>query len=345
VLLFIAKRLVWAVLMVAIVSLITFVIFLGIPNRTINSRQGLVTPNLQAQWHLDGHSLPAKYGLFLEHIFVHGDFGHSMRQPLSVRQILKTSLPVTASLVIGGTVLFLLLAFPIGLLSALRPRSLLDKGLMVGLLIGVSAHPVFLGLTLSYFLGFKWHVTPIAGYCNLHYHPNDLCGGPRYWAYHMILPWITFAFLFAALYARMIRASVVEALEEDYVRTAIAKGASSGRILRRHVARNAMLPVVSMLGMDVGIAFGGAIFIETVFNLPGVGQSLYQALGSADEPVILGVAMVVSVAVVLTNLIADLLYCLIDPRIGLRTGHRASEAVPVRRRRRASTRSLTEPVS
>jgi peptide/nickel transport system permease protein len=86
-----------------------------------------------------------------------------MRQPLSVRQILKTSLPVTASLVIGGTVLFLLLAFPIGLLSALRPRSLLDKGLMVGLLIGVSAHPVFLGLTLSYFLGFKWHVTPIAG--------------------------------------------------------------------------------------------------------------------------------------------------------------------------------------
>jgi peptide/nickel transport system permease protein len=147
----------------------------------------------------------------------------------------------------------------------------------------------------------------------------------------MILPWITFAFLFAALYARMIRASVVEALEEDYVRTAIAKGASSGRILRRHVARNAMLPVVSMLGMDVGIAFGGAIFIETVFNLPGVGQSLYQALGSADEPVILGVAMVVSVAVVTDEPHRDLLYCVIDPRIGLRTGHRASEAVPVRR--------------
>ena len=343
-LLFVVKRLVWGVVMVAIVSLITFVIFIGLPDRTINSRQGLVTPNLQAQWHLDGHSMPAKYVLFLKHIALHADFGQSMRQPLSVREIVVTALPVTASLVIGGTIMFLLLAFPIGLLSALRPRSLLDKGLMVFLLVGVSAHPVFLGLILSYFLGFKWHLFPIAGYCNLHYHPTDICGGPRYWAYHMVLPWITFAFLFAALYARMIRANVLEALGEDYVRTARAKGAGSWRILRRHVARNALLPVVSMLGMDVGLAFGGAIFIETVFDLPGVGQVLYRALGSADEPVILGVAILVSVAVVIANLAADLLYCLVDPRIGLRT--KARESVPVvRRRRRATTREATELVT
>ena len=101
-LLFVVRRLVWAVLLVAVVSLITFIIFLGLPDRTINSRQGLVTPNLQAQWHLDGHSLPTRYGLYLKHVFLHGDFGQSMRQPLSVREILKTSLPVTASLLIGG---------------------------------------------------------------------------------------------------------------------------------------------------------------------------------------------------------------------------------------------------
>src|SRR5438309_1157371 len=211
----------------------------------------------------------------------HGDFGRSLRQPLTVREILTSALPVTLSLVIGGTLLWLLIAFPIGLLSALRPRSLLDKGLMILVLAGVSAHPVWLGLMLSYFLGFKAHVFPLAGYCNLNYNPNNLCGGPRYWAYHMILPWITFALLFAALYARMIRASVLEALDEDYVRTARAKGAGSWRILRRHVSRNAMLPVVSMLGMDVGIAFGGAIFIETAFDLPGMGQALYRALGSS----------------------------------------------------------------
>jgi len=346
VLLYVVRRLVWAALMVAVVSLISFVIFLGLPNRTINSRQGLVTPNLQAQWHLAGHSLGEQYWLFLKHVFLHGDFGRSMRQPLSVREILRTSLPVTASLLIGGTIMFLLLAFPIGLLSALRPRSLLDKGLMVFLLIGVSAHPVFLGLILSYFLGFQWHVFPIAGYCNLHYHVNDICGGPRYWAYHMVLPWITFAFLFAALYARMIRANVLEALGEDYVRTARAKGAGEWRILRKHVARNALLPVVSMLGMDVGIAFGGTIFIETVFQMPGVGQALYRSLGSYDEPVILGVALLVSVAVVVTNLVVDLLYCVIDPRIGLRTGGR--DRVPVtlsRRRRRAAAREATEPAT
>ena len=343
-LLFVVRRLAWAVGLVAVVSLITFVIFLGIPDRTINSRQGLVTPNLQAQWHLDGHSLPAKYVLFLKHIALHGDFGRSMRQPLSVREIMATSLPVTASLVIGGTIMFLLLAFPIGLLSALRPRSLLDKGLMVLLLVGISAHPVFLGLILSYFLGFRWHVFPIAGYCNLHYHANDICGGPRYWAFHMVLPWITFAFLFAALYARMIRASVIEALNEDYVRTARAKGASSWRILRRHVSRNALLPVVSMLGMDVGIAFGGSIFIETVFDLPGVGQQLYRALSSADEPVILGVAFLVSVAVVIANLAADLLYCVIDPRIRTRT-RRQETTLVLRSHRREPVRGLTEPVS
>jgi peptide/nickel transport system permease protein len=344
VLLFVVRRLAWAVGLVAVVSLITFIIFLGLPDRTINSRQGLVTPNLQAQWHLDGHSMPAKYVLFLKHVFLHGDFGQSMRQPITVRELLTSALPVTASLVIGGTIMFLLLAFPIGLLSALRPRSLLDKGLMAVLLIGVSAHPVFLGLILSYFFGFKWHLTPIAGYCNLHYHPTDICGGPRYWAFHMILPWITFAFLFAALYARMIRASVIEALSEDYVRTARAKGAGTWRILRRHVARNAMIPVVAMLGMDIGIAFGGSIFIETVFDLPGVGQQLYRALGSADEPVILGVAMLVSIAVVITNLIADLLYCVIDPRVRGRTGKRETPLV-LRRRRREPVRGLTEPVS
>jgi peptide/nickel transport system permease protein len=342
VLLFIVKRLIWAVLLVVVVSLITFVIFIGLPNRTINSRQGLVTPNLQAQWHLDGHSMPEKYLLFLKRVALHGDFGQSMRQPIKVREMITSALPVTASLVIGGTIMFLLLAFPIGLLSALRPRSLLDKGLMVLLLVGVSAHPVFLGLILSYFFGFKWHVFPIAGYCNMHYHAGDICGGPRYWAYHMVLPWITFAFLFAALYARMIRASVLEALEEDYVRTARAKGASSFRVLRRHVAQNALLPVVSMLGMDIGIAFGGAIFIETVFDLPGVGQQLYRALGGADEPVILGVALLVSVAVVIANLIADLLYCVIDPRIGLKSGRSESADVRLRRRRRAGARELTE---
>jgi peptide/nickel transport system permease protein len=318
-LVFVIRRLIWAALLVAVISFLTFVIFLMIPHQ-VGSRQGLESPNLQVQWNLQHHSLLTKYGIYLKHVFLHGDLGRAVRDPRTVREMLSTALPVTLSLVVGGTILWLLIAFPIGLLSALRPRSLLDKGLMILVLVGVSAHPVWVALVLSYFFGFKWQIFPIAGYCDLHYNPTHICGGPRYWAFHMVLPWITFALLFAALYARMVRASVLEALEEDYVRTARAKGAGTWRVLRKHVLRNAMLPVISMLGMDVGLAFGGAIFIETVFDLPGMGQILYRSLASNDQPVIMGVALVVGITVALANLVADVVNCWIDPRVRARGG-------------------------
>jgi peptide/nickel transport system permease protein len=135
----------------------------------------------------------------------------------------------------------------------------------------------------------------------------------------MILPWLTFAFLFAALYARMIRASLLEALDEDYVRTARAKGAGGLRVMRKHVFRNALMPVITMLGMDVGVAFAGALFIETVFTLPGTGWLLVRSLANSDLPMILGIVIVVCIAVVIANLIVDLLYGALDPRVRMRT--------------------------
>jgi peptide/nickel transport system permease protein len=305
-----------------------------------------VTPNLQTQFDLSGRSLPEQYVLYLEHVVLHLDFGESLRQPLEVQDIIVDALPVTVSLLLGGVLLWLFLGFTIGLLSALRPRSLLDRGMMVFVLIGVSAHPVWLGLMLSYFFGFRLGVFPIAGYCDFTYDPSssNLCGGPRYWAYHMILPWITFSLLFAALYARMIRASLLETMNEDYVRTAQGKGAGEWRVLRRHVLRNALLPVVTMVGMDVGLAFSGAIFIETVFQLPGLGQAMYRGLTTADLPVIMGITLVVSVAVVIFNLIADILYCVIDPRISLRGVSASEVSAPLRRRRfRAQTQVTQSP--
>jgi peptide/nickel transport system permease protein len=135
----------------------------------------------------------------------------------------------------------------------------------------------------------------------------------------MILPWFTFSLLFAAFYARMIRASLLETLEEDFVRTARAKGASQARILRKHVMHNALIPVVAMLSMDmVVISFTGIVFVETVFQLPGLGRVLYQALISADLPVILGISIVVSFTVVIFNLVADIVLCVLDPRMSLR---------------------------
>ena len=307
-------------MLLAVISLITFVIFLAIPH-TAASRQGLVAPDLQTQWNLQGHSLPYQYVHFLDRIVVHGDLGHSLRQPLSVRYMIGRALPVTISLMIGGTIICLLLAFPIGLIAALRPRSLLNRGLMIFILIGVSTHAVWLSLFFSYIFGVRLHWFPVAGYCDLHYHGinggTTGCGGPRYWAYHMVLPWLTFGLLFAAFYARMIRASVLEALDEDYVRTARAKGASERKVVQGHVLRNAMLPIVTMLGMDVAFAFVAVIFIESVFELPGIGWTLFQALPATDLPVIMGVTLVICTGAALGNLVADLAYCWVDPRVRL----------------------------
>jgi peptide/nickel transport system permease protein len=342
VLVFIGRRLVWAVLLMGVITFVTFVIFVVIPAPSNAGLQRQLEPDLKVQLHLDGRSLPGQYAHFVDRVVLHGDLGYSLRQRDSVRNLLGAALPITASLVIGGVLVWLLLALPIGILSALRPRSLIDKGLMVVVLIGISAHPVWLGLVLSYLLGFKLHVFPVAGYCDLTVHrETGSCGGPTYWAYHLVLPWITFGLLYAALYARMIRASVLETLGEDYIRTARAKGAGTWLVLRRHALPNALLPVVSMLGMDMGLAFGGAIFVESVYGLPGVGLMLYRALTRSDRPVIMGIVLLVSVFVVIANLLVDIAYAVLDPRIRLQgKGHTA--ALRSRRRQVRAQPRVTE---
>jgi peptide/nickel transport system permease protein len=230
--------------------------------------------------------------------------------------VIARAAPVTMSLVIGGAFVWLLLAVPIGLLSALRPRSLLDRLAMVFILVGVSAHPVWIGLIFSYFFGYKLGITPITGYCDF-FSPSTDCGGPTQWAYHLILPWATFAILFAALYVRMIRANVMEALNEDYVRTARAKGAPEWLVLRSHVLRNAMLPLVTILGLDMGLALGGAVFTETVYSLPGLGRTAVQSIENFDLPTTQGIVVFATMCVISINLVVDLLYAWIDPRIRL----------------------------
>jgi peptide/nickel transport system permease protein len=346
VLVFVARRLAWAVLLGFVLTLITFVMFFVLPDdsRPVQQGQANFVPDLQTQFHTRGSFLE-QYARFLGRIVLHGDLGDSLRSEKPVTTVIGSTLPVTASLVIGGAIFWLLIAFPIGLLSALRPRSLLDKGLMLFVLVGLSAHPVWLGLVFSYVFGVKLHWFPVGGYCDLFYNPgsSNLCGGPRFWAYHLFLPWLTFAFLFAALYARMIRANVLEAMEEDYVRTARAKGAGTFRVMRGHVLRNALLPVITMLGMDIGVAFGGALFIETVFELPGMGRLLVRSLANGDLPMILGIVLTVSFAVVIANLIVDILYPFIDPRVRLRGKGDASVGSPaLRNQLRARPRVTTE---
>jgi peptide/nickel transport system permease protein len=224
--------------------------------------------------------------------------------------------PVTASLVFGGAIFWLTLAIPIGIISGLRPRSLIDRAGSVFVLIGLAAHPVWIGLIAAYVIGYKLELTPITGYAEF-FNPSGEKGGPAQWAYHMILPWSTFAILFAALYVRLIRANVMETQHEDFVRTARAKGAPEGRVIRSHILRNSMLPVVTILGMDIGLALGGAIFTESVYSLPGLGRQVLQSYENFDLPVIQGIVVFSTLCIILINLVVDLLYAVIDPRIRL----------------------------
>jgi peptide/nickel transport system permease protein len=242
--------------------------------------------------------------------------GQSFTTRRDVNQVVLAAAPVTASLVFGGAVLWLLIALPLGILSALRPRSLLDRAGMVFVLVGISAHPVWIGLILAYVFGYKLGWAPITGYCDM-INPSTDCGGPVQWAYHMILPWFTFAILFAATYTRMTRASVMETMTEDYVRTARAKGAPESRVIRSHVLRNAMLPIATLLGLDIGLALGGAIFTETVFGLPGLGQVALQSIQGFDLPITMGIVVFGTIMILFFNLVVDLLYAVIDPRIRL----------------------------
>jgi peptide/nickel transport system permease protein len=342
VILFIVKRLAWAVVLLVAITMVMYALFFLVPSTPGTTGRGTdrESINLRESVEIDG-PIYKEYGLFLWRIG-HGSFGESWVSERSVGEVLFAAMPVTISLVIGGLFTWMLLALPIGILSALRPRSIGDRLATVFVLIGVSAHPVWLGLVLSYFLGYKARLFPVGGgYCDLTT-TAYYCGGFVQWFWHLVLPWLTFAMLYAALYARMIRASVIETIDEDYVRTARAKGASEGRVLRSHVLRNAMLPVVTMLGMDAGYWMGNVLFVETVFGLPGVGRLLTTSLARRDLPILMAITVFVSVLIILLNLVVDLLYGAMDPRARV-AGPRRETREPATARAQAGVSSAEQP--
>ena len=315
---YLVRRLGWAVVLFFVLTMVTYIIFFVIPadpalelcGRRCSAEE---YERVERYWNLD-RPVPVQYLMFVKRLVVHGSLGYSFVTRREVNDVITDAAPVTASLIAGAALMWLLVAFPVGVLSALRPRTLLDRTSMVFVLIGISAHPAWIGLLFSYFFGFKLGWFPAFGYCDM-INPSTNCGGPVQWAYHLLLPWLSFALLFCALYVRMIRASVLDAMQEDYVRTARAKGATEYGVMRSHILRNAMLPIVTMLGMDLGLLLGGAIFTEAVFGLPGLGRVAFQALNRLDLPMIQGVVVFTALCVLTFNLMVDVIYLLLDPRI------------------------------
>jgi peptide/nickel transport system permease protein len=328
---YLIRRLLWAVVLFWAVTVVSYVLFYIIPADPAKAAcgQACTQADVKRVAHFLGTDRPiyVQYGKFFGRLmpfsFTGGphlktpSLGNSFYNRQPVNTLVLQAAPVTATLVFGGVLFWLIMSIPIGVLSALRPRSLLDRASMTFVLIGISTHPIWIGLMLAYFFGYRLHWTPITGYADFINPPPGQPGGPVQWAYHMILPWLTYSILFAALYARMIRANVLETMNEDYVRTARAKGAPESRVLRSHILRNALLPVVTMLGMDIGLGLGGAVFTETIYSLPGLGRTSIQALFNYDTPTVQGVIVFATVAIIGFNLIIDFLYAWIDPRIRL----------------------------
>jgi peptide/nickel transport system permease protein len=319
---FIIRRLLWAVFLFFAVTFVTYLIFFVTPAdpARLVAGQGASPEEVQRvaeRLHLND-PLWKQYGYFIKQLVVEQSLGESFKTREDVNEIVLRAAPVTASLVFGGAIFWLTLSIPIGILSALRPRSLLDRTAMGFVLVGISAHPVWIGLIFAYVFGYVLDLTPITGYCDF-INPGFAaeCGGPVQWAYHLILPWTTFMILFAALYTRLVRANVMETMNEDYVRTARAKGAPEGRVMRQHILRNSLLPVITILGMDIGLALGGAIFTESIYSLPGLGRQVIVSIEDFDLPVIVGITVFSTICIIVFNLIVDIVYAWVDPRIRL----------------------------
>jgi peptide/nickel transport system permease protein len=281
---------------------------------------------LRHQWGLD-QPLPIQYGIYLWHA-VQGDFGESLDSHRRVIDEFLPRFPATIELSLGAIVVALLIGIPIGLISAGRPNSILDRLGMLVALAGVSMPVFWLGLMLVYVFSVYIHLLPTSGQLDVSVALTpitriDVLDGlltgnlPAVWdaIRHLILPSVTLSSFSTAIIARMTRAAMLDALHQDYIRTAYAKGLSGLGVIVGHGLRNALLPVITVIGLQVGSLLTGAILTETIFSWPGVGRFMYDSILFRDYPVILAGILLFSVVFVLVNLLVDVLYAFLDPRI------------------------------
>jgi peptide/nickel transport system permease protein len=258
-------------------------------------------------------------GLFLGRTYGEGaafidcpapSLGYSFQEHACVTSLLTEALPVTLSLALGALVLWLVVGIGLGVLAARYRGRAVDSASTVFVLIGTSLPTFLTGLMLLVFVVIKWRILPFpAG----NYTP--FLEDPYEWAQILFLPWVTLAFAYAALYTRFVRSAVIETSNEDYIRTARAKGLSEGTILSKHTLRAALAPITTMAGLDFAGLLGGAILTETVFNLPGLGRLAIGAVLEYDLPIIVGTTILAAAIVVIINLVVDILYAYIDPRV------------------------------
>ncbi len=296
------------------ISLLTFLLFAAIPNGNPANRLAgrLATPE-------EVHLISVKYGfdkpIYVQYVKTMGNIfngsAYSYSSGFNVLSEIKAGLPATLSLALGAGIIWLLTSIVVGTLSAIRAGRYTDRVLTVLAMLGVSFPPFFLGAILIYFLGYQLGIIPISGYV-------AFTSNPASWLWHLLAPWFTLSVLFIGFYSRVLRSTILDTINEDYVRTARAKGLSERQVMIRHILRNSLIPIISLWGLDLAqVIGGGAILTESVYSLHGVGYLAYQAIGRLDIVTLMEIVMLTAFAVVLLSALIDILYAVLDPRIRL----------------------------
>jgi peptide/nickel transport system permease protein len=314
---YIIRRLLWVIVLLFFVSLITFVIFYLLPSADPATLRAGRQPNpaVVAQIrHNLGLDKPwyTQYFNYMKALVLHFNFGYSYTNNVNVRTLIFDRLPATISLTVGAAILFLVLGIGVGTISAVRRRSKFDRAAMGTALVAISAPVYWLGLLALFVFAKDIGKVPIFPGASSYV---PISQSPTQWFTSLLLPWIVLAASFAAIYARLLRANLIEVMSEDYIRTARAKGLSERRVIYHHGIRSAITPIVTAAGLDIGVLLGGAILTETVFNIPGIGRLAYDSILAGDLPMIQGTVLLGAFFIVIMNLVVDVAYAFIDPRV------------------------------
>ncbi|MBJ7455557.1 MAG: ABC transporter permease [Thermoleophilia bacterium] len=318
---YIIRRLMYVILVVFAVTAVAYTIFFVLPSTdpAVAFAGRNPTPELvqevREQLNLD-EPVPVQYALYVKRLVTGDEYGwpglglsYNTRSPVRDEIINRAS--VTLQIAIGGAILWLLIGIPIGVISALKQRSLADRLAMGFALVGVSAPVFWLGLVMLYVFWEKLGWLPGTGYV-------PFAESPKEWFLHMLMPWMVLALLFAAIYARIVRGNMIDTMGEDYIRTARAKGLSESRVVTRHGLRAGLSPVITLLGIDLALLVGNTVVTETVFNMPGLGNYVLVSTDSGDLPGVLAVVVLAAFAVAFLSLVSDIIYAYLDPRVRYR---------------------------
>jgi peptide/nickel transport system permease protein len=314
---YIIRRVLWGVLLLVIVSAVMFVLFRILPTgdparlRAGRNPSPKVIADIRHNLGLD-KPLLTQFWIYMKGVFLHFELGFSYYSGASVKSLIFNRLPATVSLAIGGAIVWLVTGLTIGIISARRAGSWLDRSSMGAALVLLSAPEYWLGLIVLYLFADdigQVRVFPGSGSY------VGLTSEPLKWFTSLLLPWLVVAAGTAAVYARLIRGSLIETMDEDYIRTARAKGLSERRVVLRHGVRSAINPILTIFGLDIGVLLGSSVLVETVFNIPGIGRLNYDAITHSDFPIVQGTVLFAALFIIVANIVVDIAYAYLDPRV------------------------------